>query len=83
MSDVLVAAVGAGGAVSVLAASLKTFFAQPRGAKVRIVVTRADGSRLEVDADRVKADSVAELAARLLGADEGSKSIESRTTDEF
>lgn len=69
LPDALLAAVGAGGAVSVLARSLKAFFSQPRGAKVRLTVTRIDGTRVEVDADRVARRSVPELARELLGAD--------------
>jgi hypothetical protein len=53
LADVLVAAVGSGGAVSVLAASLKAFLAQPRRADVRIVLSTPDGLRVEVDAKRV------------------------------
>ena len=69
ISDTLLAAVGSGGAISVLAASLKAFFSRPRGAKVRLTVTRADGTRLELDADRVGRRSVPELARQLLAAD--------------
>lgn len=68
LADGLVVAVGAGGAVSVLAASLKVFFSQPRGAKVRLTVTRHDGTRLELDADRVTRGSVTELAQQMLAA---------------
>jgi hypothetical protein len=53
-ADVLVAAVGSGGAVSVLAASLKAFLAQPRRSDVTIVLTAADGRRVEIDAKRVR-----------------------------
>jgi hypothetical protein len=75
VADVLVATLGAGGAVSVLAASLKAFFSQPRGAKVRIVLTRTDGSRIELDADRVKVASVPELTAQLVAADRAGASV--------
>jgi hypothetical protein len=71
IADALIAAVGSGGAISVLAASLKTFFAQPRGAKVRLTVTRADGSRWELEADRVAGVSVPELARLLSGEEVG------------
>lgn len=67
--DTLVAAVGSGGAVTALAASLKGFFGQTRGAKVRLVVTRPDGTKVELDADRVKRKSVPELTAQVLGTD--------------
>jgi len=69
LPDALLAAVGGGGAVSVLAGSLKAFFSQPRGAKVRLTVTRPDGTRVELDADRVARTSVPELARQLLDAD--------------
>jgi hypothetical protein len=65
--DTLVAAVGSGGAVTALAASLTGFFGQTRGAKVRLVVTRPDGTKVELDADRVKRKSVPELTAQVLG----------------
>ena len=52
-ADVLVAAVGSGGAVSVLAASLRAFLAQPRRSDVTIVLTGPDGRRVEIDAKRV------------------------------
>jgi hypothetical protein len=52
-SDVLVAAVGSGGAASVLAASLKTFLSLPQRSDVTIVVTGPDGRRVEIDAKRV------------------------------
>lgn len=53
LSDILMVAVGSGGALSVLAASLKTFLAQPRRSDVRIVVTSPSGRRVELDAKRV------------------------------
>ena len=53
LTDALVAAVGSGGAISILAASLKVFLAQPRRSDVRIVLRTADGRRVEVDAKRV------------------------------
>jgi hypothetical protein len=53
LSDVLIVAVGSGGALTVLATSLKVFLAQPRRSEVRIVVTAPDGHRTELDAKRV------------------------------
>lgn len=53
-TDVLVAAVGGGGAVSVLAASLKAFLAQPRRSDVTIILTSPDGRRVEIDAKQVR-----------------------------
>lgn len=51
---VLVAAVGSGGALSVLLSSLKAFLALPRRSDVRIVIHTPDGARVEVDAKRVR-----------------------------
>jgi hypothetical protein len=53
LSDLLMVALGSGGTLSVLAASLKVFLAQPRRSDVRIVVTAPDGRRVELDAKRV------------------------------
>jgi hypothetical protein len=53
LAEVLVAAVGAGGALSVLMGSLKVFLSQPRHTDVRIVVSTPDGRRVEIDAKRV------------------------------
>lgn len=53
LTDALVAAVSSGGAISVLAASLKAFLAQPRRSDVRIVLRTADGRQVEVEAKRI------------------------------
>jgi hypothetical protein len=68
LADALVVAVGGGGAISVLAASLKAFLARPRRSDVRIVVSTPDGRRVEVDAKRV--DDVEALLRRVLGETE-------------
>ena len=52
-ADALVAAVGSGGAISVLAASLKVFLTLPRRSDLRIVLTGSDGRKVEIDAKRV------------------------------
>ena len=65
-TGVLVAAVGSGGAASVLAGSLKAFFSQPRGAKVHLTLTRADGTRVVLDVDRAKRATVPELTRQML-----------------
>lgn len=64
MTDAVIAAVGAGGAVSVLAASLRTYLAQPRRSDVRITVQGPDGRRVELDAKRV--DDVEALVRQIL-----------------
>ncbi|WP_046722558.1 effector-associated constant component EACC1 [Streptomyces xiamenensis] len=53
LSDALVIAVSSGGALTVLAASLRAFLAQPRRSDIRIVVHGPEGHRVEVDAKRV------------------------------
>lgn len=65
VADVLIAAVGSGGAVSVLAASLKAFLSQPRRADVRVTLEGPDGRRVEVDAKRVS--DVEEIVRQVLG----------------
>ena len=74
LAGALYAAVGAGGAVTALAASLKAFLSQPRGAKVRLTVTRTDGTTLELDADRVARRSVPELTRQLQAAADSAES---------
>jgi hypothetical protein len=54
ITDLLSVAVGGGGALTVLTASLKSFFAQPRRSDVRITIRTADGRSMEIDAKRVK-----------------------------
>lgn len=54
MTHALVVAVGSGGVLSVLAASLKAFLALPRRSDVKIKVSgRPDGRTVEIDAKRV------------------------------
>jgi hypothetical protein len=65
LSDLLMVAVGSGGILSVLAASLKVFLVQPRRSDVRIVVTSPDGRRVELDAKRV--GDVEQLLRQVLG----------------
>jgi hypothetical protein len=63
--DLLSVALGSGGALSVLAASLKGFFAQMRRSDLRIIVKAPDGGSVEIDAKRVKDAEV--LIAGILG----------------
>lgn len=51
--DLLTVAMGAGGTVTVLAAALKAWFAQPRRSDVKITVRSPDGRAVELDARRV------------------------------
>jgi hypothetical protein len=68
LTDVLVAAVSSGGAVSVLAASLKAFLAQPRGSDLRITLECPDGRRVDLEAKRIS--DVERLVERVLGQPE-------------
>ena len=61
--DVLVAAVGSGGVLSVLAASLHAWLSGPRRSDVRIRVQGDAGRVVEIDADRVDAQQ-AEILLR-------------------
>lgn len=54
LAGALSVALGSGGAVSVLIASLKTFFRQPRGSDLKISIRTPDGAVIEVDAKRVR-----------------------------
>jgi hypothetical protein len=53
VSDALVVAVGSGGTISVLATALKGWLSLPRRSDVRIRIKHADGSCVEIDAERV------------------------------
>jgi hypothetical protein len=64
---VLVVAVGSGGALSVLAASLKAWLAQPRRSDVRIRVQRDGGETVEIDASRIDGKRVDSLLRQALG----------------
>lgn len=69
VTDAVVVAVGSGGVLSVLAASLKAFLALPRRSDVRIKVTgRPDGRTVEIDAKRVS--DVEAMLREALGQDE-------------
>jgi membrane-associated two-gene conflict system component 1 (EACC1) len=64
-AEVLVAAVGGGGALSVLAASLRSFLSLPRRSDVRIVVLEPSGRSVKVDAKNVR--DVEALIREILG----------------
>jgi Effector Associated Constant Component 1 len=58
LAEVLVVAVGSGGTLSVLAASLRAWLSQPHRSDVRIRV-QADGGRvLDIAGDRVDAEAL-------------------------
>lgn len=62
--DALGIALGGGGALSVLAASLRVWFAQPRRSDVIVRIKTASGATVEIDAKRV-ANAEALIAAAL------------------
>ncbi|MFE2721778.1 hypothetical protein [Kitasatospora sp. NPDC059327] len=64
--DVLTVAVGAGGGLSVLAASLRTWFAHPRRSDVRLKIRRPDGESVELDAKRVSAAELETVLRQVL-----------------
>lgn len=66
LGEALLVAVGSGGAVSVLAASLKAWLAQPRRSAVAIRV-EGDGRTVELSADRVTGEQVEALVRQALG----------------
>jgi hypothetical protein len=53
-TDALLVALGSGGTLSVLAASLKAWFNQPRNADVRIEIRDGTGRSVVIDAQHVK-----------------------------
>jgi hypothetical protein len=53
MATVLSVALGAGGALSVLAASLQAWFSQPRRSDVRVEIRGEDGRTVVIDAKRM------------------------------
>jgi hypothetical protein len=55
LTDALVVALGSGGAISVLAASLKSWLSLPRRSDVTVTLHHPDGSSVTIDAKRVAA----------------------------
>jgi Effector Associated Constant Component 1 len=76
LMDALIVAVSSGGSISILAASLKAWLSLPRRSDVRILIHRADGNSVEIDAKRVDSGEldVREMIRQALayGADSGS-----------
>ena len=68
VSDALVVAVGSGGTLTVLAASLKAWISMPRHSDVRIRIHGTDGRFVEIDADRISRDHIDTLVRQALGA---------------
>ena len=62
LAEALVVAVGSGGTLSVLAASLRGWLSQPRRSDVRIRVWNENGRVVEIAADRADAEIVLQQA---------------------
>lgn len=60
LADVLIVAVGSGGAITVLASLLKAWVLQPRHARVRLrLENSSNGNKaMEVDADRMRTEDL-------------------------
>ncbi len=56
--DVLMVALGSGGAVAALATSVSTWLSQPRRADVKLTVTAESGRHIELDARRIRDPAV-------------------------
>ena len=69
-AELLVVSLGAGGALSVLAGSLRAWLSQPRRSGIKVTVHRPDGQRLEIDARHVTKESVEEILRQALRAEE-------------
>lgn len=66
--EIVLGAVSSGGALSVLAASLKSWFAQPRRSDFRVKVPLGGDRFVEIDAERARAGDVEALLVQALGA---------------
>lgn len=71
ITDVLVVAAGAGGALTVLANSLSVWLRQPRRASVTVSVERPDGTRVEISGEHLKSvDDITGLLETSLHGDQ-------------
>lgn len=66
LTDALVVAVGSGGAITVLATSLKTWLAHPRRSDIRVVLRSGKNQTVEIDAKRTTADDVERVVRALM-----------------
>jgi hypothetical protein len=66
VAEALVVAVGSGGALSVLAASLSAWLSQPRRSDVRVRLSGVNGRVVEFAADRIDAEQVEALLRQAL-----------------
>ncbi|TQL90834.1 hypothetical protein FB559_8148 [Actinoallomurus bryophytorum] len=66
LAEAVVVGVGSGGAISVLAASLKTWLAHPRRSDVRVVLEGPDDRKVEIDVRRAKSADIERLVRTIL-----------------
>ncbi|WP_425541109.1 effector-associated constant component EACC1 [Streptomyces rimosus] len=59
--DLLTVALGGGGAITVLTASLKTWLSQPRRSDIRVKINGSNGRTVVIDAKRVRTGEVDDL----------------------
>jgi len=69
--DALTVALGSGGALSVLATSLKVWLSQPRRTNLRLRINNADGASVELDVDRIAAGKLEGVLREALRGAEG------------
>ena len=77
LTDALIVAVGSGGAISALAASLGAWLSLPRRSDVRIRIHRADGNSVVIDAKRVASGEI-DVQSMIRQALDYSTSVEGR-----
>lgn len=74
LAEALVVAVGSGGTLSVLAASLRGWLSQPRRSDIRIRVWHENGRVVEIAADRADAEEVLRHALNFTNEEPGATS---------
>lgn len=68
LAEAVVVAVGAQGALTVLAESLRAWFAQPRRSAMKLKIATGPDTVIELDADRVRSSDLDQLLGRALDA---------------
>lgn len=81
LADALVVAVGAQGVLSVLAASLRGWFAQPRRATVKLKIETEYGRSLDLVAEHVRSSDLEQLMRQTLEAATGPCTSNPRRTE--
>jgi hypothetical protein len=81
LTDALIIAVGARGALTALAGSLRAWFAQPRRSKVTLRIPTGPDTFLEIDADRVKSPDLERMLEMGLHASSGAPAAQGRVRE--